>query len=44
MTYVLITLMAVLVFLSMSDFVEGVAQATAELAASKSSLKKHQSQ
>lgn len=44
MTYVLIMLLAVLIFLSMSDFVEGVAQATAELARSKGSAKKHQSQ
>ena len=43
MIYLLITLLAVLVFLSMSNFVEGVAQATAELATSKSSSKKHQS-
>jgi hypothetical protein len=44
MTYVAITVLAVLVFLSVSDFVEGVARTTAELSTTKSLLKKHQTQ
>ena len=42
MTYVAITLLAVLIFLSMSDFVEGVAHTTAELGATKRFFKKDQ--
>jgi hypothetical protein len=42
MTYVALTLLAVLIFLSMSDFVEGVAHATAELGVTKRFFKKGQ--
>jgi hypothetical protein len=40
MAYVLIVLLAVLIFLSMSDFVEGVTQATGELERARSFSKK----
>ena len=40
MAYLLIALMAVLVFLAMSDFVEGVTQATAEWERARSFSKK----
>jgi hypothetical protein len=42
MAYIAITLLAVLLFLSMSDFVEGVAHTMAELSATKSVFKKNQ--
>jgi hypothetical protein len=40
MAYVLIVLLAVLIFLAMSDFVEGVTQATGELERARSFSKK----
>jgi hypothetical protein len=40
MAYLLIALMAVLIFLAMSDFVEGVTQATAEWERARSFSKK----
>jgi hypothetical protein len=40
MAYILIALLAVLIFLAMSDFVEGITQATAEWERARSFTKK----